>query len=671
MTKGQSLLHGIARWTVGIGAVLSPLLFGGAEPWVESLLELTVFLGTGVWCFSLICYPAQRFNGGLLAVALLVLLGYAAIQQVAMSPSVVRRLNPVSADAVRERNEILSRIGVLDSVPAATFGDPAKASLSVSRAATRNAACLLAMYVCAFLVMANCVSRWHQVRSLSLAFVLVGFVMAVVAIVHKLSGSVDILWFHAPRYGGNVFGTFTNRNHFAFNMVMLFGFAAGLFLSSADYFETRLATTWRQRLAMFSSKRASRLALLLFALAIMGGSILLSASRGATVSLLAGVGAVVLLILLSDRNTRRIPLIAGVALLVMAVVTWIGWNPVIERFQSFAAFARDPMNDTRWLATEDTLKILGAFPLFGSGFGTFEYVFPMFARAELDFGRWLHAHNDIVQWLAEGGVIGGALIVLCMVLFVRRVIARVPASIGKVRNWMAGMVVSLVAVFLHSFGDYSLHKPANALVLSAMCGLIIAGVHLRSSAAGEHEVGGIPETTEDGDGGEATLPSGSALFRIAGLCALAGLVFMFTVKSGEFRGALAFARFEYMGKMVDRLDDRDGISKAAGEALVDASAAAYQNPCNVNNLVDTVPVVMRLAMMQRMPLKDRAGLADKAVAFSVLAVYAAPSDYLCWLWLARSQALVGQWDDAELSLERAGRLKPNGSRLVLFPGETQ
>ncbi|GAH75522.1 unnamed protein product, partial [marine sediment metagenome] len=65
----------------------------------------------------------------------------------------------------------------------------------------------------------------------------------------------------------------------------------------------------------------------------------------------------------------------------------------------------------------------------------------------------------------------------------------------------------------------------------------------------------------------------------------------------------------------------------------------------------------------------RLRLAEKAVRSAALAVRAAPSDYEPWLWLARTQASLGLWEQGERCLERAKELAPTGQRLELFEPE--
>ena len=97
---------------------------------------------------------------------------------------------------------------------------------------------------------------------------------------------------------------------------------------------------------------------------------------------------------------KRAAMIGG---LVAAAVVWTGWKPVVERMGSLADVARDPVGNSRYAATMSTWSMFQAAPALGCGFGAFQHVFPRFQDPRIQFGRWLHAHNDWVQLLAEGG----------------------------------------------------------------------------------------------------------------------------------------------------------------------------------------------------------------------------------------------------------------------------
>ena len=108
--------------------------------------------------------------------------------------------------------------------------------------------------------------------------------------------------------------------------------------------------------------------------------------------------------------------------------------------------------------------IVGDHPILGSGLGTLVVVYP---RYETVYdGRIVeHVHNDYMELLAETGLLGGLCGVAFLVLLYRQVRKNFEAEQGHFsRGLHAGAIVALSGLLLHSFVDFNLHLPANALL---------------------------------------------------------------------------------------------------------------------------------------------------------------------------------------------------------------
>ena len=69
----------------------------------------------------------------------------------------------------------------------------------------------------------------------------------------------------------------------------------------------------------------------------------------------------------------------------------------------------------RWQILQDVAVIWSQFPLFGTGLGTHEVVYPMFESATLNTLA-SHAENEYAQVLEETGIAGLILLALDLVL---------------------------------------------------------------------------------------------------------------------------------------------------------------------------------------------------------------------------------------------------------------
>lgn len=470
-------LESISRGAVVTAVVLSPWLFGSADPWAYLLISMLVSAGVGAWLLSLLCRPRAGLRAPRLTLLLLLLLGFVLLQTVPLPAGLVKVVSPLSAEAQLRRIQLFEETGAGEFLPTGLKDNPDWLTISAS-AATRRSLYLFAAYLGVFFVMANAFTEWAQVRKAATALVISSFAMAILGTIHKFSGSNAIFWFHKPRFGGAIFGPFTNPNHYAAYMNMAFGVALGLLLSASRTPGLRSLRTWREKLASLSTARASRITLLGFATALMGASVCVSLSRGGIACLAAALGIVGVFVALRAGVPNRGRVVAAVALLVVAAVVWLGWRPVVRELGTLADI--DLAGDSRTEATRATLRLFATSPLFGVGFGSFQHVFPKFQTPRIQIGRWLCPHNDYAQFLAEGGIAGVLLASLAGGLFVRTVQRRFAKAINRARLFVGGLAVGLVAIALHSFVDYGLHKPANAFLLTALCGMSIAAVHLRN-----------------------------------------------------------------------------------------------------------------------------------------------------------------------------------------------
>jgi O-antigen ligase len=152
-----------------------------------------------------------------------------------------------------------------------------------------------------------------------------------------------------------------------------------------------------------------------------------SASRAGSALLLAE--AIVIVI---AHGSRRWAVKFAAAAVVLVVL--VGAGTLIHRWGE-----NDPMRVRREIQ-RSTLEMIQERPIRGFGVGTFARVYP--AYAQFDLGAVVdHAHNDWLEWAADGGV-PYALAWLVVAVSIVKPAAR------SVWGW------GVIAVFLHAFVDY-------------------------------------------------------------------------------------------------------------------------------------------------------------------------------------------------------------------------
>jgi O-antigen ligase len=173
-----------------------------------------------------------------------------------------------------------------------------------------------------------------------------------------------------------------------------------------------------------------------------------------------------------------------VALAALALIAWIGAGKAIERFSTL------PSADTS-LARRGTMfqaatHIFRDYPIFGAGLGTLVAVYP---RYETFYdGRVVeHVHDDYMEALAETGLVGGICGLAFLILLYRQARKSFEAEQGHFsRGLHAGAIVALSGLLVHSFVDFNLHIPSNALLFLLQARLATSDPLPSEAAPGQH-----------------------------------------------------------------------------------------------------------------------------------------------------------------------------------------
>ena len=317
----------------------------------------------------------------------------------------------------------------------------------------------LLIYFAALLVF---VDTPHRLRLLVRTITIFGFLLAMFGLTQSLiSSPTKIYWFRElPQ--STAFGPFINRHHFAGYMELAMAIPLGLLFSGAIEREKRL--------------------IYLFAVALMGVALLMTNSRGGIISL--GAELVFLVVVTSigsklasralDRKARafaamkRLALALGIGIALVAGVVLVGGASVFTRFLG-TVNAEDPTTGRThfWSVTAEIIK---THPIVGGGFGAYSVLYPRYDSRNGLF-RLEQAHNDYLQVLADGGVVGAVLGLFFIVVLFRVGFARRETRDDFRRGVSTGALAGCFAVLVHSFFDFTLHTTSNALLFLVIAGL--------------------------------------------------------------------------------------------------------------------------------------------------------------------------------------------------------
>lgn len=286
-----------------------------------------------------------------------------------------------------------------------------------------------------------------------------GFLVSIFGILQHVAFNGKIYWFREMHYGGIPFGPYVNRNHFAGFVELIVPLAL-------------------VPLVLGRVRRERWLVVGLFAVVPIG-ALALSASRGGIISL--GVELLVLASLMVMGKTAGKQMIAGAVVLLVALllVSWLGVNQLLQRFATLQSL--EVSAGKRASMRRDTWRIFLEHPIIGTGIGTLELVYPPYES--LYDGKVVnHTHNDYLEALAETGILGGA----CCSWFLVTLALESWKRIRQFNDTFAGALHSsgLVACsgfLVHSFVDFNLHIPSNALLFFLMAHLATAPMQLPST----------------------------------------------------------------------------------------------------------------------------------------------------------------------------------------------
>ena len=266
---------------------------------------------------------------------------------------------------------------------------------------------------------------------------------------------------------GRGYGQFINPNHFALLMEMAFGLMLGIVLGG----------------------RSKREWLLIYGglLLVVWTALVLANSRGGLLTMLAQIVAAGLLYTVAVpaskteaakrkllRILRSLPArILMLVVLLTAVLVgtlWIGGDRLAGRFEdvggdaSSAELRSGGSRNEIWRATWRMFK---ANPISGVGLGGYWAAITAYHDASGSLTPQ-EAHNDYLELLASGGILGALLGVWFLFVLVKRIGTNFRSASSFRRGARYGAVLGITGVLVHGLFDFGLHMLVNALVFAAL-----------------------------------------------------------------------------------------------------------------------------------------------------------------------------------------------------------
>ena len=441
--------------------ICSPLAMACVPVWASSTMIIGVFIIFSVWIHKVSAGSTVILEAGVFLKLFILFICLSALQLLPVPLNILEAVAPGAASLY----DVIAKENPGQWHPISIYPD-----------ATLNELVKLLAYGAVFLVVSNHYRQRSQIVFLAHSIVLSGGLLTAVAILQKVFWNGKIYWFYPldpmlQQRSSFIFGPYINRNHFAGYLEMVIPLAIGLLLYTQSIRRrSGQSTTFRRFIASLDGRHLTKTTLMVSAIVIMSGMLFATLSRGGILSFATSIMA--LMVLMHSRNaTRRWPIRGLIMIIMIAMISLFGtWDRVESRFIDIPD-TNQIMRVTVWA---DVMNLIKDYPVLGTGLGTFDRAFTRY-QSEYSNVYFEHAENDYLEILSDAGFAGFVVAVTIGFLF----------FINMLRAWIkrkntlsltigVGCLVSCFAMTVHSFIDFNLRIPANALLVFILAGLTVS-----------------------------------------------------------------------------------------------------------------------------------------------------------------------------------------------------
>jgi O-antigen ligase len=251
----------------------------------------------------------------------------------------------------------------------------------------------------------------HRLRLLVRTIIIFGFLLAVFGLTQSFTSPNRVFWVRELSQS-TAFGPFINRHHFAGYMELTIALPLGLLFAGGVDRDIKF--------------------IYLFAAGLMGVALVMTNSRGGIISLVTELVFLVAVAgvrkhqkrhesergQLSDNAAVRAALTLVLIVAVFGGVLLLGGEGALSRF--VGTVNTDDPTTGRAHFWNVTLDIIKAHPVIGTGLGAFGVVYTRYDSRNGLF-RLEQAHNDYLQVLSDGGIVGAVLGLAFIIILARKI----------------------------------------------------------------------------------------------------------------------------------------------------------------------------------------------------------------------------------------------------------
>ncbi len=303
-------------------------------------------------------------------------------------------------------------------------------------------------------------------------------VQSVYGLAIMLSGVDQILWMPKLHYLDRPTGFFVNANHFATYLVltiicMLFQRIIAMNVGHRRSDNRKRNSAFKVIDQIYSPSN--------LAIAFLLITLLMTKSFGALTALCVVLGIMVCSSAIRHKQIYQLLLGGVLALIILGVIFLSLDYSIVEQELSGLSHTWS----RRLALSQAASSMLSDHWLFGVGGGSFYSQFSAYRTLDIGNSYYNFAHNDLIQFWVEYGLIGVTLLALFTIAALRdnfMVIVKGESAIRKVFAYTS--IYGAIAVGVHSLVDFPLHMPGLSVLFVIMISinsLIDLRVKLRSA----------------------------------------------------------------------------------------------------------------------------------------------------------------------------------------------
>ena len=325
-----------------------------------------------------------------------------------------------------------------------------------------------------YFIVANNVKNECQINRLLAILLFISTILGIYGI--SQYNGIDFSFWKANVGRNQVFGLFGNVNYFAEYMIVPLPLAISLF---------------------FATRNRTRKILLLVGILAMGGSLLLTFTRGSYLAI--GISSIFMFLLyLVSQGKSFIKKHKKIFILILAIIILITFiftlpNPLnkpgttiskIKKRISISQFTQGYSIRRRIATWKFTIMMIKDHPLLGSGIGTFKYNSLNYQAKFFDqennrslypYGVADKAHNEYLQLGAEVGMLGLGIFIWLIISYFRYGLRILKKLKDKYKQGiLIGLMGGVMAVLIDAIFGFPLHLPATLVLFWLFIGLIIS-----------------------------------------------------------------------------------------------------------------------------------------------------------------------------------------------------